>query len=245
MNWATLIRGRWLKQWLSEQVQRSSRHAANARNYPGAIIDCDAIIRGNVVLHDGVNLRKGVSVTGNVEIGRGTFCNGPASIRAPKSKITIGSFCSLASYCALTTGDHPITKPSTYHTNTGKYGAYFRNVAISESPINVGCDVWIARGCTILKGVNIGHGAIVAAGAVVTSDIPPYAIYGGIPARLIRHRFSETTIDWLLSIQWWNWSEEQLQARTEFFSTDLAELGIEQLLQLESKLGIQRCDPTI
>ena len=70
----------------------------------------------------------------------------------------------------------------------------------------VGNDVWFGRGCTILPGVTIGDGAVIAARSVVVQDVPPYAIVGGNPAKLIKYRFSQEIIEELLKIQWWNWS---------------------------------------
>jgi acetyltransferase-like isoleucine patch superfamily enzyme len=75
----------------------------------------------------------------------------------------------------------------------------------------VGSDVWTCENCLILSGVTIGDGAIVAAGAVVTKDVPPYAIVGGNPAKLIRYRFDEDQIQALLEIRWWDWPEEKIR----------------------------------
>lgn len=81
--------------------------------------------------------------------------------------------------------------------------------------ILIGNDVWIGDNVTIMSGVRIGDGAIVAAGSVVTKDVPPYAIYGGNPAKLIRYRFSEELIPKLNKIAWWNWSREKLLSAKE------------------------------
>lgn len=75
----------------------------------------------------------------------------------------------------------------------------------------VGNDVWIGYEAVILAGVTIGDGAIVGARAVVTKDVPPYTIVGGIPAKPIRKRFSNETIHALLKMQWWNWPEEKIR----------------------------------
>ena len=76
----------------------------------------------------------------------------------------------------------------------------------------IGNDVWIGEHATIKAGVKIGDGAIVASGAVVTKDVPPYAIVGGVPARLIRMRFGEDTVKRLLASRWWRYSHTQLSA---------------------------------
>lgn len=76
----------------------------------------------------------------------------------------------------------------------------------------LGHDVWLGYRATVLAGVTIGHGAVVAAGAVVTSDVPPYAVMAGNPARLVRHRFAPEQVERLLEIAWWNWPVERVTA---------------------------------
>lgn len=77
--------------------------------------------------------------------------------------------------------------------------------------INVGSDVWIGAKSTVMSGVNINHGAVIAACSVVTKDVPPYAIVGGNPAKIIRYRFTSDQIDSLLKIKWWEWDEQKIK----------------------------------
>ncbi len=79
----------------------------------------------------------------------------------------------------------------------------------------VGNDVWIGAGVTVMPGVHIGDGAIIAAHSVVTKDVAPYAIVGGNPARLIRKRFGDDLIDYLLRIKWWDWPPEKIFANLD------------------------------
>jgi len=88
---------------------------------------------------------------------------------------------------------------------------------VYSSPI-IGNDVWIGANAIILQGVTIGDGAIVAAGAVVTKDVPPYAIVGGVPAKVIKYRFPDSTIVKLLEIKWWDKPEEWILENVEKFS---------------------------
>jgi hypothetical protein len=84
----------------------------------------------------------------------------------------------------------------------------------------VGNDVWTTENCLIMSGVKIGDGAIVAAGSVVTRDVPPYAIVGGNPAKLIRFRFTEEQIAALLEIRWWDWPEDRVRAAVPYFESE-------------------------
>jgi hypothetical protein len=86
----------------------------------------------------------------------------------------------------------------------------FGNVAI-------GNDVWIGARVTIKDNIRVGNGAVVAAGAVVVKDVPPYAIVGGVPARIIRFRFEDNIIQQLQKLQWWDWSESRLRAAQRWF----------------------------
>ena len=104
-----------------------------------------------------------------------------------------------------------------------KYGKHCNNHPFDDSairdnrPVEIGNDVWIGASVIILPGVNVGDGAILAAGAVVTKHVPPYAIVGGVPARIIRYRFSEEQIKLLLRIRWWDWTEDQIEKNIELF----------------------------
>lgn len=104
-----------------------------------------------------------------------------------------------------------------------KYGTHFNNVPFQDSsirknePVVIGNDVWIGANVVILPGVHIGDGAVLAAGAVITKDVEPYAIVGGVPAKLIRYRFSEEIIDKFLKIQWWDWTIEKIEENIELF----------------------------
>lgn len=102
----------------------------------------------------------------------------------------------------------------------GKYGKEFNSYTSpirSNKDIIIGNDVWIGANVVILPGVTIGDGAILAAGAVVTKDVDPYAIVGGVPATVIKKRFSDDIIDKLLEIKWWDWSIEKIEENIELF----------------------------
>lgn len=103
----------------------------------------------------------------------------------------------------------------------GTGGQIFQRIK-RKGQILIGNDVWIGDGVTILGGVRIGDGAVVAAEAVVTKDVPPYAIVGGNPARVIKYRFPKDVIEKLERIAWWNWSSEKIAACKEDMRGDVA-----------------------
>lgn len=106
-----------------------------------------------------------------------------------------------------------VDKHGIHHNN-----ASFENSAIRDNrPVIIGNDVWIGANVSILPGVTIGDGAVLAAGAVITKDVAPYAIVGGVPAKVIRYRFSEENIRKLLKIKWWNWTDEEINNNIELF----------------------------
>lgn len=134
---------------------------------------------------------------------------------------SIGSFCSIANDVFIGLGAHPTdhfsTSPSLYKIkNSLRFQMVDQNLDFKEySPIEIGNDVWIGARSIILDGIKVGDGAIVAAGAIVTKDVPPYAIVGGIPASVIRYRFSPDKIQQLLKIQWWTWPLDVLENRID------------------------------
>ena len=131
-------------------------------------------------------------------------------------RLTIGRFCSIAcgAKFLMTSANHAMKSLSTYVFPIF-YEEWGHGMPVTEAwdrrgDIVIGNDVWIGYEAVILSGVTIGHGAVIAARSVVTRDVPPYAIVGGVPARLIRRRFEPETIDALLELRWWDWPPEKL-----------------------------------
>lgn len=132
-------------------------------------------------------------------------------------KLQIGKFCSIAcgAKFLFNSANHTLSSLSTY-----PFPLFFEEWELEKKDVTkawdnkgdiiIGNDVWIGYEAVVLAGVTIGDGAIVGTRAVVTKDVPPYMIVGGVPAKPIKKRFSEETISALLEIQWWNWSEEKI-----------------------------------
>lgn len=149
----------------------------------------------------------------------GTFsygCPAPKVIADPfnpQSTLKIGRFCSIASDVTIILGnEHRPDWVTTYPFNRilDEFNELKGHPA-TKGNVTIGNDVWIGYHVLILSGVTIGDGAVVGAGSVVTKDIEPYAIVAGNPAKLIRKRFDEKTINMLLKIQWWNWSLQRIK----------------------------------
>jgi acetyltransferase-like isoleucine patch superfamily enzyme len=137
----------------------------------------------------------------------------------------IGRYCSIASGVSQL-GAHPAdwisSSPFSHHPQPlGGLADYLKGVGVQHfkvhdfdmgiAPVEIGHDVWIGEGVALKPGVKIGDGAVVAAHAVVTHDVPPYAIVGGIPARLIRYRFADPLIEKLRNAQWWRFGPDVIQ----------------------------------
>ncbi len=166
----------------------------------------------------------------NIEVGDYTmyndFVNDPGEFEKNNvlyhypinhDKLIIGKFCSIA--CGVkflfNSANHTLASLSTYPFPLffEEWGLEKQNVAESwdnKGGIIIGNDVWIGFEAVILAGVTIGDGAIIGTQAVVTKDVPPYTIAGGIPAKPIKKRFDEDTISDLLHIKWWNWPKEKI-----------------------------------
>lgn len=154
----------------------------------------------------------------NTKIGKGTYISENSSISFAK----IGKYCSIGPNFICGWGIHPLNGISTspcFYSTRKQNGMTFSNIdKIAERKlINIGNDVLIGMNVCILDGINIGNGAIIGAGAIVTQDVPPYAVVGGVPARIIKYRFSQDIIDKLQKIQWWEWNDDKLQNVEKMF----------------------------
>ena len=157
-------------------------------------------------------------IAGNVSIGNNTSIWGPnIQILSRINKITIGSFCSIARDVSIQEYNHNHQKITTYFIGKNILNGLPKDEIISKGPITIGNDVWIGTGCQILSGVNIGHGSVIGSNTVVTKNIPPYAIFGGNPGKVIKFRFDKIKIQHLLDLNWWEWDIEKIKANKKLF----------------------------
>lgn len=161
-----------------------------------------------------------------VQMGRYSYMGKNNSV----ANTTIGSFCSIASYCAIGGGAHPLdmvsTSPVFYEGKNG-FNKHFSNIPTEiNKNVEIGNDVWIGEAVFINDGVKIGTGAVIGAHSVVTKDVPPYAVVAGVPAKILRYRFDEETIEQLLESRWWEWPDERL-AMEDFSSSEKLLTGTE------------------
>ena len=138
-------------------------------------------------------------------------------------RLVIGKFCSIAcgAKFLFNCANHTLKSLSTY-----TFPLFYEDWSLDKSDVAsawdnkgdiiIGNDVWIGYEAVIMAGVRIGDGAIVGTRAVVTKDVPPYTIVGGVPARPIRKRFDEDTIRKLETLQWWDWSVEEIRQRLPY-----------------------------
>lgn len=119
---------------------------------------------------------------------------------------TIGNYCSIAPFVNIGPGDHPLYSVSTSPT---LLNALNENYSLIEKEVSIGNDVWIGTQAVVLRGVRIGNGAVIAAGAVVTKDVPDYAIVGGVPARIIKKRKDADDIKRLCDSRWWDFPPQK------------------------------------
>lgn len=188
----------------------------------------------------GLARRKYLFDAEEVSIGHRTYDNGALIWRwSSKETVQIGKFCSIAFgvqfLCGA--GHHDVTAVTTYPLYKHLFADEERveingelklrkiwdeKLAFSNGPIVIGNDVWIQQNAIILSGVKIGSGAVVLAGSIVTKDVEPYVVVGGVPAKTIKRRFDEVTSRKLLEIGWWDWTDSLIKERiSDFYNLEV------------------------
>lgn len=206
--------------------------------------------RNSVVSHSKLGCGVSVGNDSNVErcvlgqhvaINRRSYVNDSiigdysyAGINTTMNFVRMGKFCSIARNVDIGGFDHD------YHKVTTMPMFRFRQMLTGEKPVpdqcndycEIGNDVWIAAGAQVLHKVTIGDGAVVGGGAVVTKDVPPYAIVAGVPARVIKYRFAPEVIERLLKIKWWDWPQRMIEEHAKWMIE--SDLNDETLARMEA-----------
>lgn len=166
----------------------------------------------------------------NSEFGDYAYCDRYADI----ANCTVGKFANIAAFTRIGPTDHPMANAAQHHflyrsadywDDAANDAAFFGHRASRRCML--GHDCWIGHGAIIMPEVTLGIGAIAAAGAVVTRDVPPFMIVAGVPARPVRARFSDAVIERLLALAWWDWPHDRLRAALDDFRALPAEAFLE------------------
>ncbi|MBC1937548.1 antibiotic acetyltransferase [Listeria grandensis] len=183
-----------LKKYIPLELVAYLNLIKSRRRFPNNNINSGQV-GANVRLGKECWINRDVIIGDNVVMGDYSYVNRGTIIASGK----IGKYCSIAAHCQIGLDEHPShffsTSPFTYDQQAWDT---FQNPPIIDH------DVWIGVNVIVMQGVHIGTGAILAAGAVVTKDVPPYMIVGGVPAKIIKPRFETEVIDKLLREAWWD-----------------------------------------
>ncbi|WP_299552300.1 chloramphenicol acetyltransferase [uncultured Tateyamaria sp.] len=188
--------------------------------------DVDAM---NAIFGRYVEIGKGTRLA-QVDLGDYSYCDRFCDL----ANVTVGKFSNIASFVRIGATDHPLDRASLHHftyrsasywDETKDDGAWFAHRASRRA--FVGHDTWIGHNAQIKPKVTVGHGAVVASGAIVTRDVAPYTIVGGVTATKIRDRCTPKTADRMLDLAWWDWDHATLRARLADFRSLSAEAFLE------------------
>ncbi len=171
----------------------------------------------------------------HVEIGTGTY-SGEFTIA---KYVSIGKYCAISWNVSIGGANHELhhLALTPVHRILQEKDAQGGYLSWKTQNCSIGHDVWLAAGCHILRGVSVGNGAVVAANSVVTKDVPPYAIVAGIPAKIIKFRFSEEIIQGLLEVRWWDFPLDVLRSQCrDLLSREVSADDVQKLAEIRSGL---------
>ena len=192
------------------------------------------------------SLRELVQQDHSFTVGRYTY--GDLTVRwfGEPHRLNIGSFCSLAGGIWVYVGGNHVTDfVTTYPFGAdgvwpSGHGPGGLPLCVGKGSVNIGNDVWIGDRAVIMSGVTVGHGAVIAANAVVSRDVPAYAVVAGSPAAVKRYRIAQEFIPRMLAVRWWDWEDEQIKRTLGLMlSPDIASF-LEEAEKISEARGFQQ-----
>jgi acetyltransferase-like isoleucine patch superfamily enzyme len=164
----------------------------------------------------GVFIARHSHIPNGTVVGDGTRINGKCVIKGA-GKVSFGKYCAIGENLRIISSNHNYSFVNLQYALQSKIGA---KIAPSSAAVTIENNVWIGDSVIILPGVTIGNGAVLAAGSIVTKDVPAYAIVGGCPAKVLKFRFDETKIKEIEQSKWWDWPIEKMKDNIEFFQNN-------------------------
>jgi len=188
--------------------------------HPDGKVSRTTIYLKNVINHPRMEIGDYTYYTHYGKLAETAEILAPYLFEGSPERLVIGKFVQIArgSYFITSSANHPMAGITTYPFRIFKPETFgYKDLPVKDTI--VGHDVWIGHNATIMPGVQIGAGAIVAAASVVTRNVPPYAIVGGNPATVIRMRYSDETVAELLKLAWWNWPLDKIERNLSALET--------------------------
>jgi acetyltransferase-like isoleucine patch superfamily enzyme len=214
--------------------------------------DWSSFLLGKGIQYENSSIRKGHKLQGALPVSlidtkvlNSSSIGRCSVVRGGRISAIIGDYCSIAPDVMMGEGNHPTpwlgTSGIFYQSNKYGFFAESRDFPIQpwsdrkKSPV-IRHDVWIGTGVKVMRGVTIGTGSVVAANSIVTKDVPPYAIVGGTPAKIIKYRFNDNLIESLIKSSWWTFDLSVIK-KIDFTSPERA---LEQLSEMQHKPAAKR-----
>ena len=225
----------------NSHVSGSSIDQLGVRVWDGARVENSDFDENVSIGNDSIIVKSKISknceigrrnIISNSQIGTGTSTQSNTTIRFA----TVGKYCAIAWNVTIGAPNHDFKRLAMAELDRIFPGEDHEHLSSFDTlDCNIGNDVWIAAGAHVLRGVKVSDGAVIAANAVVTKDVPPYAIVAGVPAKIVKYRFSDEQIKSLLEIKWWDFTGEKLLKARHLFNGDLDDEIIEQLKHIKGE----------